>query len=305
MDNLDEKINSYERDKVISLIQENSVRIGKINIRFTKLNKKNSLERWQAYYDSYDRLLRSVPKELLRIEREVRQKFVSPFTPERIHRLKTYINEDLDLLVKKIEKECRLEFKKLGQEEDFQRRLSGSQKKYTELLESEIKKCSEKLEKSTLQSGKIQLKDLARAYQADEILLHQLNIIDPLQAINANLNSNIGGPDVNELFDETIDGIRKLIQSIQDTSIDPTATVAIKKAAKMEVAKESMQVREIILNIDYLVEQIKLSGEQKNPEVLRKIWLQLESYLENGKAGWENLIPRFKSLYDYIESKGN
>ena len=112
MDNLDEKINSHERDKVISLIQENSVRIGKINIRFTKLNKKHSLERWQAYYDSYDRLLRTIPKELLRIEREVRQKFVSPFTSERINRLKANINDELDLLVKKIEKECRLDFKK-------------------------------------------------------------------------------------------------------------------------------------------------------------------------------------------------
>jgi len=305
MDNLDEKINSHERDKVIALIQENSVRIGKINIRFTKLNKKNSLERWQAYYDSYDRLLRTIPKELLRIEREVRQKFVSPFTSERIGRLKAIINEDLDSLVKKIEKECRLDFKKLGQEEQFQNKLNGTLKKCKELLESEIKKCSEKLEMSANQSGKIQLKDLARAYQADEILLHQLNIIDPLQAINANLNSNVESSNSKELFDETITGIKIMIQSIQNTSIDPTTSVAVRKAAKMEVAKESMQVREIILNIDYMVEQIKLSGEQKNPEVLNKIWLQLESNLENGKQGWENLIPKFKLLYDFIESRGN
>ena len=305
MDNLDEKINSHERDKVIALIQENSVRIGKINIRFTKLNKKNSLERWQAYYDSYDRLLRTIPKELLRIEREVRQKFVSPFTSERIGRLKAIINEDLDSLVKKIEKECRLDFKKLGQEEQFQNKLNGTLKKCKELLESEIKKCSEKLEMSANQSGKIQLKDLARAYQADEILLHQLNIIDPLQAINANLNSNVESSNSKELFDETITSIKTLIQGIQNASIDPTTSVAVRKAAKMEVAKESMQVREIILNIDYMVEQIKLSGEQKNPEVLKKIWLQLESNLENGKQGWENLIPKFKLLYDFIESRGN
>ena len=305
MDNLDEKINSHERDKVIALIQENSVRIGKINIRFTKLNKKNSLERWQAYYDSYDRLLRTIPKELLRIEREVRQKFVSPFTFQRIDRLKANINDEWDLLVKKIEKECRLDFKKLGQEEEFQNKLKASLKKCHELLESEIKKCSEKLEVSTNQSGKIQVKDLAHAFEADEILLHQLNIIDPLQAINANLKSNIEGSNVKELFDETINGIKILIQGIQNTSIDSTTSVAMRKAAKMEVAKESMQVREIILNIDYMVEQIKLSEEQKNPEVLKKIWLQLESNLENGKRSWESLIPKFKSLYDFLESRGN
>jgi len=304
MDKLDETIDTHERDKVISLIQENSVRIGKINIRFTKLSKKDSLERWQAFYDSYHRLLINIPKGVLRIEREVRQKFVSSFTLKRIERLKSNINEEIDLVVKKLEGKCRLDFKKLGREEELDSRLKATLKKCSELLESEIKKCSDRLEMSVHGSGKIQLKDLALAYEADEILLHQLNITDPLQAINANLNSNVEDPLVKDLFSTTIECIKNLIQSIQNTAIDPRGSVAVKKAAKMEVAKESMQVREIIHNIDYLVEQIKLPEERKNPEVLKNIWLQLEANLDNGKPGWAELIPKFKSLYDYIESKG-
>ena len=304
MDKLDATINTHERDKVISLIQENAVRIGKINIRFTKLNKKHSLERWQAFYDSYDRLLRSIPKELLRIEREIRQKFVSSFTHERIEQLKSSINEESDLVARKMEKECRSEFKKFGHEEEFESMLKATLKKCNELLESEIKKCSDKLEVNVHGARKIPLKDLALAYGTDEILLHQLNIIDPLQAINANLNPNTEGPLVKDLFDATKEGTKNLIQSIEDTSIDPKGSVAVKKAAKMEVAKESMQVREIIHNIDYLLEQIKLSEERKNSEVLEKIWLQLENNLDNGKPGWVKLIPIFKSLYDFIENKG-
>ena len=95
-----------------------------------------------------------------------------------------------------------------------------------------------------------------------------------------------------------------MLRGIQNLSIDSTGSVAVKKAAKMDVAKESMQVMEIIRNIDYMVEQIKLTGDNKNSEVLKKIWLQLEHNLDNGKPDWVNLIPKFKSLYEFIENKG-
>jgi len=42
MDNLDEKIDTLIRDKLISLIQENAVRIKRTTIKYTKTNKKQS-----------------------------------------------------------------------------------------------------------------------------------------------------------------------------------------------------------------------------------------------------------------------
>ncbi len=98
MDNLDDKIDSLIRDKLISLIQENAVRIKRITVKFTKSNKKHTLDHWQAFYDSYDKIYRSMPKELLRVEREVRTKFVSPLTEDRITRIKAMINSEGDLL---------------------------------------------------------------------------------------------------------------------------------------------------------------------------------------------------------------
>ena len=59
MDKLDEKIDTLRRGKLISLIQENGARIKRINTKFTQMNKKHTLERWQAYFDSFDRRKRS------------------------------------------------------------------------------------------------------------------------------------------------------------------------------------------------------------------------------------------------------
>ena len=44
MEDLDAKIDTMCREQLFTLIQENSVRSKKINIRQTKNNKKNSIE---------------------------------------------------------------------------------------------------------------------------------------------------------------------------------------------------------------------------------------------------------------------
>jgi serine protease inhibitor ecotin len=94
MDNIDGKIDSLIRDKLISLIQQNVARIKRTTIKFTGSNKKHTLEHWQAKYDSYDKVFRAMPREMLRVEREVRLKFVSPLTEARVIRLKTMINSE-------------------------------------------------------------------------------------------------------------------------------------------------------------------------------------------------------------------
>lgn len=78
MDNVDDKIDTLMRDKLVSLMQENTVRIKNINIKYTTSNKKHTIERWRAFYDSFDKLFRNMPKDLVRVEKEVRSKFVQP-----------------------------------------------------------------------------------------------------------------------------------------------------------------------------------------------------------------------------------
>ena len=103
------------RDKLVSLIQENAARIKRTTTKFTGNNKKHTLEHWQALFDSYDKIFRSLPRDLLRVEREVRVKFVSPLTEVRVTRLKTMINSEAEILIQKRAKEYRPQFDKLGQ----------------------------------------------------------------------------------------------------------------------------------------------------------------------------------------------
>ncbi len=57
MDDLDKTLDIMERDKVTSLLQENSVRTKKNNIKFTKQNKKYSQEHLDAQLTSYEYFL--------------------------------------------------------------------------------------------------------------------------------------------------------------------------------------------------------------------------------------------------------
>ena len=78
MDDLDKTLDIMERDKVTSLLQENSVRTKKNNIKFTKQNKKYSQEHLDAQLTSYERLVRNLIKQLLNLEKKVRLKYLIP-----------------------------------------------------------------------------------------------------------------------------------------------------------------------------------------------------------------------------------
>ena len=73
MDDLDKTHDIMERDKVTSLLQENSVRTKKNNIKFTKQNKKFSQEHLDAQLNSYERLVRNLIKQLLNLEKKVKR----------------------------------------------------------------------------------------------------------------------------------------------------------------------------------------------------------------------------------------
>ncbi len=103
MENIDKKIDVMLEEKLRSLIQDNVRRIKKINIKYTSTNKMNSLECAEAGHESYDRLLKGLSRELVTIEKKVREKFVEPFNEKRKTTLLSYINTEADLILKNIE----------------------------------------------------------------------------------------------------------------------------------------------------------------------------------------------------------
>ncbi len=300
MDNLDDKINTLIRDKLVSLIQENVVRIKRTTIKYTKTNKKHTLEHWQALFDSYEKVFRAMPREMLRVEREVRIKFVSPVTFERVTRLKSMINSEAEVLIQKRADECRPEFEKLGQGDLFDQQVEKTREKLNENLEQQIQKCLDSVNAETGQGQKLGIEDLIKIYNVKESTLHEINIISPLQSINTLLAKINGDPRLTDILENLQEGFRHLFQDIQKNRVHDVATMEARKKLKMEVARDTMTVRDIALNTQPFLEQLVLPEDRRNPEVVRKSWSNIFEILEGQEGRWAPVIPNFKPLYDFM-----
>ncbi len=305
MDNLDDKINTLIRDKLVSLIQENSVRTKRTTIKFTKSNKKHTIEHWQRIFDSYGKVFRSMPKDLLRVEKEVRIKFVSPLTDERIVRLKTMINSEAEVLFQKLTDECQPEFVKLGHGDTFDKKVEETRKIFSENLEKQVQNCLESVNAETGQGERLGVQDLVKIYDVNEVTLHEINIISPLQSINALLAKINGDSNLSDTLENLQQGFRLLFQDIQKNRINDVATMEARKKLKMEVARDTMTVREIVLNTQPFLEQLALPADKRNQEVVKKSWSNFFEVLEGQDGRWAIAIPNFEPLYEFMCNEEN
>ncbi len=300
MDDIDSKLDALERDKLISLIQENAVRIKRIKINFTKFNKVNSLEHWNKYYESYDRLIRSIPKDTFRIEREVRAKFLSALTKDRILKIKTFINSEAQLQFEKLEKECGIEFQKLGHQKDYDELVEKTKLKIIKSTEEQLEKCEKVLKKETSESGKLKIDEICNIYNIKESILHELNILEPLQDINLALNKISDKGEGISLIQGFQSSIKEMILNIQNETVQTSGSVEARKLRKIQVARESLMLRDLLVNCQYLLSQTMLSGAQKNKEMIEKIWFKIEEIFETGRKDWFQYFPKFEKLYKFI-----
>ncbi len=305
MDNLEEKMDTMIRDKLISLIQQNVVRIKRTTIKYTKTNKKHTLEHWQTLYDSYEKVFRAMPREMLRVEREVRIKFVSPLTDKRITRLKSMINSEAEVLIQKRADECRPEFEKLGQGDLFDQQVEQTREKLNENLEQQIQKCLDSVNAETGQGHKMDVQDLMKVYNVKESTLHEINIISPLQSINKQLAKVNSDSRLTDILENIQEGFRHLFQDYQKNRISDVATMEARKKLKMEVARDTMTVREIVINTQPFLEQLVLPEDRRNSEVVRKSWSNIFEILEGQEGRWASVIPNFKPLYEFMCGEEN
>ena len=293
------------RDKLVSLIQENVVRIKRATTKFTGNNKKHTLEHWQALFDSYDKVFRSLPRDLLRVEREVRVKFVSPLTDARVTRLKTMINSEAEILIQKRAKECRPQFEKLGQGELFDQQVQQTREKLNKSLEEQIQKTLDAVNSEAGQGKKLSVEDLIKIYNVKESTLHEINIISPLQSINAQLAKVNGDSSLTDSLENLQQGFRNLFQDFQKNRISDVATMAARKKLKMEVARDTMTVREIVITTQPFLDQLVLPEDKRNPEVVKKSWVKVFEILEGQEGRWASVIPNFNPLYEFMCGEGN
>ena len=305
MDNLDEKLDTLIRDKVISLIQENVIRIKKTTIKYTKINKKHTLEHWQLLFDSYGKIFRSMPRDLMRIEKEVRIKFVSPLTDERVVRLKTMINSEAELLIQKMSDEIRSEFVKLGQGDLFDEKVEETLRKFSASLEEQVQKSRDTVNAETGKGQKLSVQDLIDIYNVKESTLHEINIISPLQSINALLAKVNGDPRLTNTIENFQQGFRNLFQDIQGNRVNDVATMNARKKVKMDVARDMMTVREIVLYTQPFLEQLVLPEDRRNEEVVKKSWNNIFEVLDGQGGRWATTRPNFEPLYQFMCGEDN
>ena len=303
MDKLDEKIDKWRRGKLISLIQENGARIKRINTKFTQMNKKNTLERWQAYFDSFEKMMKSLPRDLLRVEREVRQKFVTPLSAERITKVLAYLNSESDLLFDKLDTEAAEGFKKLGQEELYLDRVEKTRTKFKENLETHLQKCIDTLEEEVDRSQKIPIKELCGIYGIRESFLHELNLVDPLQKIHVFLKDAGEDSSLGRSILSIIEALKEMIQSLQGVAPGAMKSVGARKTWRMQVAKETLSVRELVLDAITLLEQASLPLENRNEELTQKIGARINGFFDTARNEWGGLQVNFQLVYNYISEK--
>jgi hypothetical protein len=246
-----------------------------------------------------------MPREMLRVEREVRIKFVSPLTDIRVIRLKTMINSEAEILIQKRADECRPEFEKLGQGDLFDQQVQQTREKLNENLEQQIQKCLDSVNAETEQGHKIDIQDLMKIYNVKESTLHEINIISPLRSINAQLVKVDGNPDLTDILENLQQGFRHLFKDIEKNRINDVATMEARKKVKMEVARDSMTVREIVITTQPFLEQLALPEDRRNPEVVRKSWGKVFEILEGQEGRWASVIPNFNPLYEFMCGKDN
>jgi hypothetical protein len=305
MDNLDDKIDTLIRDQLVSQIQQNVVRIKRTTIKYTKTNKKHTLEHWQALFDSYEKVFRAMPREMLRVEREVRIKFVSPLTDARVIRLKTMINSEAEVLIEKRADECRPEFEKLGKGDLFDQQVEETREKLNENLEQQMQKCLDSVNAETGQGHKMDVQDLMKIYNVKESTLHEINIVSPLQSINAQLAKVNENPGLTDVIENLQQGFRHLFQDYQKNRVNDVATMEARKKVKMEVARDTMTVREIVITTQPFLEQLALPEDRRNSEVVKKSWNNVFEILEGQEGRWASVIPNFNPLYEFMCGEEN
>lgn len=303
MENIQKKIDEMMQAKLLSLIQENAVRLKKIGIKYTSMNKSNSLEKMEAVYDSHEKLLKGVFRELPAIEKRIREKFVEPFHEERKIRMISFVNAEVEHIFKKLEDGWRGEYKKLGKEDLFLRRFEESQKMFNMNLEAQADKLLKSLEQTSQTRG-YQAGELSEIYGIDKNFVVEMNFMAPLQTISSVFEGMGGNPDAQNHYSFIKKCIREMSKSILEIHGDKAMSVEERKARKRHDAKESILLCDMTRDIQMLAQQLADPVEFRNKSIAEKVWARLEKILHEKKGG-ENVVPGLRAFYEFVLQHGN
>jgi len=306
MDDLDAKIDVLEREKLFSLIQENSVRFKKINIRQTGNNNKNSLEHLDELVASYERLLRYMPREFFKIEQTIRLKFLAPLKDDREIRILSGINQEMELILDQMVTKFQNLYKVKAREKEFNERMEKTRSRCKENIEKQMGKLVDDLKTKLRNSTSISPADLEKKYGIDQESLNQLHLVKILQDITAIFDSlKIKGTDeaiLNAVHSAIVDRVN--LGKGLEKMLPPHHKVAARKEWRMRVAKESVRLKEMIVAIHTLSGHLQIQTGQRNYDVIKKTWGRIEeTFDEIPEEHAEIVLSKIKPFYHLLENQ--
>ena len=301
MEDLDKTLDIMETDKCTSLLQENSVRTKKNNIKFTKLNKKNSQEHLDAQIVSYERLVRNLIKQLLNLEKKIRLKYLVPLDEERALKLMGWWNTEVECALEDLSKKYRVVHIQRRTVEEFDEKVMAMRANAKIEIEREVPKLLENLAKEIGSSERFDPKELSEIYGLDESVLVDLQVIDPLQKLHESFRKLKDAGFEKQLFKGLEEAIRIFVKNIKEAEgiVWSGRSADQRKEYKMKAAKLNINLKEIILNLLSLVQQALLPKDRRNSEVISKLKNKLES-LFKVDSEYDEIISRIKPFFETI-----
>ena len=301
MEDLDKTLDIMERDKCTAMLAENSVRLKKNNIKFTTTQQKHSQAHLDAQYASYEKLIRTLIRQLINIEKKIRLKYLIPLESSRAKKLMANWNTEIEDALEFFKRKFRDVHKQRGSVEEFDNNIAQTLREAKILVDTEVTKLKDTLEREIGVSDKIQPSELSNIYGVDESVLIDLQVIDCLQDMHLLFKKlEDAGCDGEVLIslNETIKMYAKEIKKVEGT-VWSGRSADQRKEIKMRVAKMNLNLKEIILSLYALIQQALLGGEKRNGDVISKIRNNLEKIFESGTES-EALLDKLEPLWGVL-----
>ena len=283
MDDLDKTLDMMERDKCTMLLAENSVRLKKNNIRFTTTDKKHSQAHLDAQQVSYEKLIRTLIRQFVMIEKKIRLKYLVPLESSRANKLRASWNTEVEGVLEDYKKKYRAVHKQRRSVEEFDKKISQMLAGAKILVDTEVTNLKHKLGKDIGTSERFSPSELSKIYGVDEPVLIDLQVIDPLQSMRILFKKLEDSGCDGKIFvslNEIIQMYAKEIKNVENT-VWSGRSADQRKENKMRVAKLSLNFKELILCLHDLARQALLEKEKRNEEIILKIRSNLEKLFES------------------------
>ncbi len=301
MRDLDRQIDPMFDEAMYHVEADNTRRIKKLTIRFTKANQKYSPDHLESLLGSYEKAIREIPRQFLLIEKTARQKYLVPLEEERRHALTKVMTDHVEMLVEKMNRKYRDIFKNQKRLEEFDDRIKDTLITSKQKIDEEIGKFSENLREKLSSSSKIKPEELARIYELDESTLIDLKAIEPLQAIHKVFEGMKGDNVAMNAFEGMREGIVICSKFGTQFEIDPSQnhTEAARRFKKRSIAAGTLVLKDLIDAIYILTQQLKLPVEKRNSEIITKTHSRINASLKEHE-GVQKVIACLQAFFQML-----